>query len=189
MYRDIKPNNIGFDVRGDLKLFDFGLCRELRPCDKVEDGLYKLTGVTGSRRYMAPEVVLCKPYGLSADVYSFAIALHEIFSLQIPFEMYDIKEHMQRVVRKNVRPKIPKSWPGYLKTLLASAWSPTLSERPNFQRIKSLLRTDMNLRAGGGLVNRSNELMERSRRSVHNFVKKDNSYRPTRMDQSDHGLR
>ena len=60
IYRDIKPNNIGFDVRGDLKLFDFGLSRELRDIDKTEGGMYKLTGCTGSRRYMAPEVALCK---------------------------------------------------------------------------------------------------------------------------------
>lgn len=189
IYRDVKPNNIGFDVRGDVKLFDFGLSRELRPCDKVKDGLYKLTGVTGSRRYMAPEVVLCKPYGLSADIYSFAIALHEIFSCQIPFELYDIREHLERVVKRNTRPKIPKSWPGYLKKLLVSAWSPNIPERPNFQRIKSLLKTDMNLRAGGGLANRSNEMMERSRRSVHSFTRKNNSLKELDMDKSDHSLR
>lgn len=60
IYRDLKPENIGFDIRGDCKLFDFGLARELRPNLKNTDGLYALTGLTGSRRYMAPEVVLCK---------------------------------------------------------------------------------------------------------------------------------
>lgn len=45
--------SIGFDVRGDVKIFDFGLAKELDP-DKSEDGLYKLTGDTGSPRYMAP---------------------------------------------------------------------------------------------------------------------------------------
>ena len=56
----LKPDNIGFDVRGDIKIFDFGLAKELHPDDKMENGLYNLTGDTGSPRYMAPEVALGK---------------------------------------------------------------------------------------------------------------------------------
>ena len=56
VYRDLKPDNIGFDKDGVLKLFDFGLAKELKPEDEKPDGRYELTGNTGSRRYMAPEV-------------------------------------------------------------------------------------------------------------------------------------
>jgi serine/threonine protein kinase len=53
IYRDIKPDNIGFDIRQDVKLFDFGLAKEIT-CDvkAVGDGTYKLTAGTGSIRYM-----------------------------------------------------------------------------------------------------------------------------------------
>ena len=51
MYRDLKPSNVGFDVRNDPKLFDFGLATEFRP-DELEKGTYKLTGDTGTIRYM-----------------------------------------------------------------------------------------------------------------------------------------
>jgi serine/threonine protein kinase len=54
VYRDMKPENIGFDVRGDTKLFDFGLMANVRPDLKCEDGMYKLSGLTGSFPYMAP---------------------------------------------------------------------------------------------------------------------------------------
>lgn len=46
--------NVGFDIRDDIKLFDFGLAKELHDEDKDAEGLYKLTGVTGSPIYMAP---------------------------------------------------------------------------------------------------------------------------------------
>ena len=55
LLRDLKPDNIGFDSTGTLKLFDFGLAKEQKPSDHLEDGRYRMTGHTGSRRYMAPE--------------------------------------------------------------------------------------------------------------------------------------
>ena len=51
IYRDLKPNNIGFDVRGDAKLFDFGLATEYDP-EKEKNKPFKLTGDTGTVRYM-----------------------------------------------------------------------------------------------------------------------------------------
>lgn len=49
-----KPDNVGFDVRGDVKIFDFGLAKELDESKKLDDGTYHLTADTGSLRYMAP---------------------------------------------------------------------------------------------------------------------------------------
>lgn len=54
VYRDIKPENIGFDVRDEVKVFDFGLCKSLMPKLKAEGYGYRLTGQAGSLPYMAP---------------------------------------------------------------------------------------------------------------------------------------
>ena len=42
---------------------------------------------TGSPRYMAPEVLVDPPekYNLKADVYTFALVLWEIFSMEAPY--------------------------------------------------------------------------------------------------------
>ena len=59
LYHTIKkPDNIGFSADGTLKLFDFGLAKEEKPGEADEEGAYKMTGQTGSRRYMAPEGTL-----------------------------------------------------------------------------------------------------------------------------------
>ena len=50
-----KPDNVGFSVDGTLKMFDFGLAKEEKPSEADEYGTFKMTGQTGSRRYMAPE--------------------------------------------------------------------------------------------------------------------------------------
>jgi len=41
---------LGFDVRGDVKVFDFGLCKSLSSKLKARDGGYgyRLTGKAGS---------------------------------------------------------------------------------------------------------------------------------------------
>ena len=44
-----------------------------------------MSGGTGSRRFMAPEVALGEPYNLSADIYSFAILLWELVALDKAF--------------------------------------------------------------------------------------------------------
>ena len=59
VYRDLKPDNLGFTAKeegvGQLKLFDFGLAREEKEKDSDGMGKFRMTGHTGSRRYMAPE--------------------------------------------------------------------------------------------------------------------------------------
>jgi len=85
-FRDLKPENIGFTKEGVLKLFDFGLAKELKPHRRFADGTYQLTGNTGSRRYMAPEVATVRPYNLSVDAYSFGILLWELSALEKPFD-------------------------------------------------------------------------------------------------------
>jgi serine/threonine protein kinase len=51
IFRDLKPDNCGFNSSGVLKLFDFGLARELRDSERMNDGTYKMTGFTGAIRY------------------------------------------------------------------------------------------------------------------------------------------
>ena len=77
LHRDIKPQNIGFDIRGDIKIFDLGLAKELKPIDKEGKDQFHTSGLAGTRRYMAPEVCLRDNYGTKVDVYSWAIAARD----------------------------------------------------------------------------------------------------------------
>lgn len=146
IFRDLKPENLAFDLRGDMRLFDFGLAKELKQKDMVEapDG-FNATGLTGSRRYMAPEVILCKNYGLSADVYSYAVLVWEVFSDRIPFPNMSLDKHFERVVLKHKRPKTIKSLPKEMHNILDNAWSHERSERPPFTSICERLASQIEL--------------------------------------------
>jgi len=106
IHRDLKTSNVGIDTRGNAKIFDFGAAKELLSKNMVQPGMYRATGLTGTRRYMSPEVLLCKNYGLSTDVFSFSLLLWEILALKIPFDQYDCEKHMIAVVQRKKNAKI-----------------------------------------------------------------------------------
>jgi serine/threonine protein kinase len=59
IHRDLKPANLLLTASGRLKVCDFGLSRVKQVGFKL--GAYRMTGKTGSLRYMAPEVFQLDP--------------------------------------------------------------------------------------------------------------------------------
>lgn len=140
IYRDLKPDNIGFDVRGDVKLFDFGLAKEIRPSeDGMENEVFALSGNTGSLRYMAPEVCLNLMYNLKVDVFSFGILLWQMLSLNTPFSGYNLQMHYKAVVKGGCRPKMDSKWPLGIQILISNAWAEDIAQRPPFDEIVQTL--------------------------------------------------
>jgi len=131
IYRDLKPDNVGFDVDNNVKLFDFGLSKELHAEDLRPDGTYRnMTACTGTLRYMAPEVARKEPYHQSADVYSFGILLWEICTLEIPFDGYDPRMYLEQVVQGAERPRIPsKDVSPRVASIMRHCWSRELNSR------------------------------------------------------------
>ena len=76
IYRDLKPENIMVDDEGYLRLIDFGTA-------KIVQG--RTYTIVGTPHYMAPEVIMGKGYGLSADLYSIGIIVYELICGQVPF--------------------------------------------------------------------------------------------------------
>lgn len=129
----------GFDAAGILKLFDFGLAKRMDPMDRIENGLYLLTGNTGSLRYMAPEVARGDPYDLRVDSYSFGILFWQICSLQTPYAGMTTKSHAEQVVRQGMRPNPDKSWPLNWVDVMSRCWDSDMDKRPDFEEVTTFL--------------------------------------------------
>jgi serine/threonine protein kinase len=137
IYRDLKPHNIGFDVAGTVRLFDFGLARI------HEEGERKLTGRTGSARYMAPEVARSQAYSFPADVHSYSILMWEVCTLQ---KAYANAASVSRMLRQEAndkgRPSLERIESPAMRGLLTACWSPDPSLRPTFERIVKELKAE-----------------------------------------------
>mmetsp|Transcript_23834 Transcript_23834/g.50192 ORF Transcript_23834/g.50192 Transcript_23834/m.50192 type:complete len:451 (-) Transcript_23834:2071-3423(-) len=139
VFRDLKPDNIGFNYDGVIKIFDFGLAKELRDDERNADGLFNMTGCTGSIRYMSPENIQCKPYNLKTDVYSWAMIMWNILALEPPFAMYTEQMIIDRVCNRGYRPKVFSTWSARISKIVSLGWSPDINKRPSFAEISAQL--------------------------------------------------
>lgn len=163
-------------IRNDVKVFDFGLAKELTDRDRVGLDQYKASGLTGSRRYMAPEVVLCKPYGLAVDVFSFGVFLWELLAMKEPFEDYDVHKHARLVVKKGQRPVMKSYWPQYVKQLMESCWATDSRSRPTFAQIYQIIKNFPEMRGSSlTMTERTRMLMDRSVASLYQDAKENQS--------------
>lgn len=99
IHRDIKPDNIGFDEHGSLKLMDFGISTCLRR-SVLAEGPYLMTGLTGSLRYMAKEVFLERPYNQKVDVHSVGILMWHVATCSMPFPRFSRQQFAEQVRRR-----------------------------------------------------------------------------------------
>jgi serine/threonine-protein kinase len=87
VHRDIKPENIMIRRDGYVKVLDFGLAKLTRGSDG--GGLRAATragAVIGTLDYMAPEQAAGEIVDERADIYSFAVVLHEMLTGTLPRE-------------------------------------------------------------------------------------------------------
>ncbi|CAN0088492.1 unnamed protein product [Ectocarpus sp. 6 AP-2014] len=139
VHRDVKPDNIGFNADGDLKLLDLGLSKVVSKSE-VDNAMFNMTGETGSVRYMAPEVAESRPYNEKVDVYSFGIILWEMSTLKKPFDGMGRDRFLSQVIRGSHRPPVHKKWPKPWSELMQSCWAEDPTKRPSFAKVGDLLQ-------------------------------------------------
>ncbi|KAF9588591.1 hypothetical protein IFM89_013443 [Coptis chinensis] len=97
---------------------------------------YKMTGGTGSFRYLAPEVYRREAYGKSVDVFSFAMIVHEMFQGR-PSNMAESEEEVaDRRAYEDTRPSLSSFiFPEEIKILLRRSCHKNPESRPSFEEI------------------------------------------------------
>jgi len=102
IHRDIKPQNVLIDAKGEVKLMDFGIARMTEAAEAMtQAGL-----IVGTPHYMSPEQVQGKQLDPRSDVYSMGVLMYEMLVGRRPFESTSLTGVLTAHITETPRPAI-----------------------------------------------------------------------------------
>lgn len=120
IHRDIKPDNIMFDERGNAILTDFGIAKA-----KFASKMTATGTLIGTPHYMSPEQLKGQAVDGRSDIYSLGIMFYEMLTGRVPFEGEDTYsiglKHIQEppVPPLTLNNKIPRPVNNVILSMLA----------------------------------------------------------------------
>jgi serine/threonine protein kinase len=102
LHRDVKPQNLLLNHRGDIKLADFGLALETR-------GRGRTRGGVGTPAFLAPELWVDGTPSAASDIYGLGACLYFALTGRVPFP-FSTLEQLQRA-HLELEPKLPAEIP------------------------------------------------------------------------------
>lgn len=100
LHRDLKPQNILLQ-KDVIKICDFGFAKQMSASTNF------LKSIKGTPLYIAPEILLSRPYTHKVDVWSFGIILYELATGCTPFYASTIQKLQPKILHEPV--KFPSS--------------------------------------------------------------------------------
>lgn len=133
LHRDLKSHNVLISEGYIAKLTDFGLAKLVENYHESSTS----QGITGTIRWMAPEVLRKNNHSYQSDIYSLGMIMWEIAAKEIiPFKQINNNHAViYNIVFNNLREDIPTDTPEELKEIVQSCWRENPQKRINLEEI------------------------------------------------------
>ncbi|KAF0699547.1 Aste57867_9884 [Aphanomyces stellatus] len=150
LHRDLKSRNVLLDSTKGTKLGDFGASKEIIYGDT-------LTANVGTYRWMAPEMLLFKPYSSPVDIFSFGVLLSELSTHQVPYadvmgmDGCALSDEVvaRRVIHDDLRPSFRPTCPAWFVTLATECMASDAGTRPTAVQVMYTLQAQIRQLASG----------------------------------------
>ncbi|KAK7044285.1 hypothetical protein SK128_019086 [Halocaridina rubra] len=128
IHRDLKSPNVLIGSNQEIKISDFGTCREW-------NDVSTRMSFAGTLAWMAPEVIRNEPCNEKVDIWSFGVVLWELLTCEIPYRDVDNSAIIYGVGSNSLHLPIPSTCPDGFRLIVQMCWNNKPRNRPSFKYI------------------------------------------------------